>query len=152
MMEINKDLIINLGSEGGGSNNVVDLAIARFNARVSTKKQRTEFEHQLEIFNRRMRKKYPGTELHGKFTSPPKPYSTKAKEIAEGLQKCAKQLNMPKKKLVATGGASDGNKLNGFGLPNIDSLVPIGDGMHSRDEYVYRFNKTTNKVICIIFI
>jgi len=138
MMEINKDLIINLGKvEGGGPNNVVpDLAIARFNARVSTKKQRTEFEHQLEIFNRRMRKKYPGTELHGKFTSPPKPYSTKAKEIVSGLQKCANQLNMPKIKLVATGGASDGNKLNGHGLPNIDSLGPIGDGMHSRDEYV----------------
>lgn len=138
MMEINKDLIINLGKvEGGGPNNVVpDLAIARFNARVSTKKQRTEFEHQLEIFNRRMRKKYPGTELHGKFTSPPKPYSAKAKQIVSGLQKCAKQLNMPKIKLVATGGASDGNKLNGYGLPNIDSLGPIGDGMHSRDEYV----------------
>lgn len=138
MMEINKDLIINLGKvEGGGPNNVVpDLAIARFNARVSTKKQRTEFEHQLEIFNRRMRKKYPGTELHGKFTSPPKPYSTKAKQIVDGLQNCAKQLNMPKIKLVATGGASDGNKLNGHGLPNIDSLGPIGDGMHSRDEYV----------------
>lgn len=138
MMEINKDLIINLGKvEGGGPNNVVpDLAIARFNARVSTKKQRTEFEHQLEIFNRRMRKKYPGTELHGKFTSPPKPYSAKAKKIVSGLQDCAKQLNMPKIKLVATGGASDGNKLNGFGLPNIDSLGPIGDGMHSRDEYV----------------
>ena len=138
MMEINKDLIINLGKvEGGGPNNVVpDLAIARFNARVSTKKQRTEFEHQLEIFNRRMRKKYPGTELHGKFTSPPKPYSTKAKQIVDGLQECANQLNMPKIKLVATGGASDGNKLNGFGLPNIDSLGPIGDGMHSRDEYV----------------
>ena len=58
MMEINKDLIINRGKvEGGGPNNVVpDLAIARFNARVSTKKQKTEFEHQLEIFNRRMRK------------------------------------------------------------------------------------------------
>jgi glutamate carboxypeptidase len=138
MMEINKDLIINLGKvEGGGPNNVVpDLAIARFNARVSTKKQRTEFEHQLEIFNRRMRKKYPGTELHGKFTSPPKPYSAKAKQIVDGLQECAKQLNMPKIKLVATGGASDGNKLNGHGLPNIDSLGPIGDGMHSRDEYV----------------
>ena len=138
MMQINKDLIINLGKvEGGRPNNVVpDLAIARFNARVSTKKQRTEFEHQLEIFNRRMRKKYPGTELHGKFTSPPKPYSAKAKEIVSGLQKCAKQLNMPKIKLVATGGASDGNKLNGHGLPNIDSLGPIGDGMHSRDEYV----------------
>jgi len=138
MMEINKDLIINLGKvEGGGPNNVVpDLAIARFNARVSTKKQRTEFEHQLELFNREMRKKYPGTELHGKFTSPPKPYSAKAKQIVNGLQKCAKQLNMPKIKLVATGGASDGNKLNGFGLPNIDSLGPIGDGMHSRNEYV----------------
>ena len=138
MMEINKDLIINLGKvEGGGPNNVVpDLAIARFNARVSTKKQRTEFEHNLQLFFREMRKKYPGTELHGKFTSPPKPYSTKAKQIVDGLQKCATQLNMPKIKLVATGGASDGNKLNGFGLPNIDSLGPIGDGMHSRDEYV----------------
>ena len=68
-------------------NNVVfDLAIADSMQGVN-EKQKTEFEHQLEIFNRRMRKS-TGTELHGKFTSPPKPYSTKAKEIVNGLEVC----------------------------------------------------------------
>ena len=139
MMEINEGMTINLGKvEGGGPSNVVpDLAICRFNCRVVTKKQRTEFEHRLQNFYRDMRKKYPGTELHGKFTSPPKPYTKEAKKITEGLQKCAKQLGMNKLKLIMSGGASDGNKLNGYGLPNMDSLGPVGNGMHSRDEMIF---------------
>ena len=139
MMTINEGMTINLGKvEGGGPSNVVpDLAICRFNCRVVTKKQRTEFEHRLQNFYRDMRKKYPGTELHGKFTSPPKPYTKEAKKITEHLQKCAKQLGMNKLKLIMSGGASDGNKLNGYGLPNMDSLGPVGNGMHSRDEMIF---------------
>ena len=36
-----------------------------------------------------------------------------------------------------SGGASDGNKLNGYGLPNMDSLGPVGNGMHSSDEMIF---------------
>jgi len=139
MMTLNEGMTINLGKvEGGGPSNVVpDLAICRFNSRVVTKKQQVEFEKRLKDFHEDMKRKYPGTELHGRFTSPPKPYTNGAKKITEGLQECAKQLGMDKLKLIMSGGASDGNKLNGYGLPNMDSLGPVGNGMHSRDEMIF---------------
>ena len=35
-----------------------------------------------------------------------------------------------------TGGASDGNKMAAVGLPNIDTLGPQGDKIHSSDEFL----------------
>ena len=35
-----------------------------------------------------------------------------------------------------TGGASDGNKFADAGLPNIDTLGPLGGAIHSPEEYV----------------
>jgi len=139
IMDTNKDVTINIGKiEGGGPTNVVpDLGICRFNARVINKTQQKMLERELKKFTQEMQKKYPGTELHGKFTSPPKPYTKEAKKIGNGILKCAKELGIKNIGLVATGGASDGNKLNGYGLPNMDSLGPVGDGMHSRDEMIF---------------
>jgi glutamate carboxypeptidase len=39
-------------------------------------------------------------------------------------------------RFAATGGASDGNKLAAVGLPNIDTLGPTGDRLHSPDEWI----------------
>ena len=39
-------------------------------------------------------------------------------------------------RFTATGGASDGNKLAAVGLPNIDTLGPTGDRLHSPEEWV----------------
>ena len=36
----------------------------------------------------------------------------------------------------STGGVCDGNKLAAAGLPNIDTLGPTGDGLHSSAEWV----------------
>jgi glutamate carboxypeptidase len=36
----------------------------------------------------------------------------------------------------STGGVCDGNKLAAAGLPNIDTLGPVGDGLHSAREWV----------------
>jgi glutamate carboxypeptidase len=38
---------------------------------------------------------------------------------------------------VHTGGASDGNNLSAAGLPNLDGLGPIGDKLHSAEEFVH---------------
>jgi glutamate carboxypeptidase len=139
IMDTNKDVTINIGKiEGGGPTNVVpDLGICRFNCRVVNKTQQKMLERELRKFVKEMQKKYPGSELHGRFTSPPKPYTKEAKKIGAGILKCAKELGIKNIGLVATGGASDGNKLNGYGLPNMDSLGPVGDGMHSRDEMIF---------------
>ena len=34
------------------------------------------------------------------------------------------------------GGGSDGNLLSAAGLPNLDGLGPVGDRMHSPEEFV----------------
>ena len=36
----------------------------------------------------------------------------------------------------SSGGVCDGNTLAAAGLPNVDSLGPVGDGMHTPREYV----------------
>ncbi|MEI6526868.1 MAG: hypothetical protein WCP62_12625, partial [Planctomycetota bacterium] len=35
-----------------------------------------------------------------------------------------------------SGGASDGNKLQAMGLPNIDTFGPRGDALHSDQEWI----------------
>lgn len=139
LMEDNDDITVNIGKiEGGGPSNVVpDLGICRFNSRVKNPKQQKFFEKELANFVERMQKEYPGTTLHGKFTSPPKPFTNETKKIANGILACAKELGIKNIGLVDSGGASDGNKLHGFGLPNMDALGPVGDGMHSRDEMIH---------------
>ncbi len=36
-----------------------------------------------------------------------------------------------------TGGTCDGNRLAGFGLPNLDNLGARGDHIHSQAEFIY---------------
>ncbi|MCC6510604.1 MAG: acetylornithine deacetylase, partial [Pirellulaceae bacterium] len=36
----------------------------------------------------------------------------------------------------ASGGVCDGNRLAAAGLPNIDTLGPVGDHLHSPEEWV----------------
>ncbi len=35
------------------------------------------------------------------------------------------------------GGGSDGNYISSYGIPTLDSMGPIGDGAHTKDEYIF---------------
>lgn len=134
-----EDVTINVGRvEGGGALNVVpDLAIGRVNARVKTTEQAQwidrEFKRICESVNQ-----LDGItcELHGSFTSPPKVIDPETESLIRRIEHCGQLLDI-EIKWQGTGGASDGNKFTAAGLPNIDTLGPVGGDIHSSNEFVF---------------
>ena len=135
----NEDITLNVGRvEGGGALNVVpDLAIGRVNARVKTEEQAEWIAQQFaRICSSLNERDGIHCELHGSFTSPPKVLDAATVELQNQIEACGKMLGM-EIKWQGTGGASDGNKFMAAGLPNIDTLGPVGGNIHSHDEFVF---------------
>ena len=75
-------------------------------------------------------------EITGAFNRPPKECRP-AEEIAfAAMQQSANEVGIAPFTWIHTGGASDGNNLSAAGLANLDGLGPIGDKLHSPDEFV----------------
>ena len=75
-------------------------------------------------------------EVHGSFQSPPKRVDAAQRELMRAIEVSALNLGQPAIRWQFTGGVCDGNKLAAAGLPNIDTLGPRGDGLHSDRECV----------------
>jgi len=75
-------------------------------------------------------------EITGGFNRPPKERLPLEEKLIAALQQCAGELGLAPFTSVHTGGASDGNFLSAAGLPNLDGLGPIGDKLHSAEEFV----------------
>ncbi|WP_158277636.1 hydrolase [Opitutus sp. ER46] len=73
-------------------------------------------------------------ELQGGFNRPPKECTPAEEAAYAAWQKAAADVGVPPFKWVHTGGASDGNFLGEVGLPTLDGLGPIADGLHSERE------------------
>lgn len=130
--------IINCGHvEGGGATNIVpDLAIARFNVRVDTHEQMTTITAALQAAVRETSMRDGiSIQLHGGFSSPPKPLDPRSAALMASIQSTASELGLTLKH-VPSGGTCDGNKLAAAGLPVVDSLGPVGGDLHSDREYV----------------
>jgi glutamate carboxypeptidase len=131
-------LTANVGKiEGGGAlNRVPDLAIARFNLRVRDAADQILCEEylraQAEEFSRR---EGYSLEIHGQFTSPPKPLEGRGLALMEAVAGCGRELGM-ELAWRASGGVSDGNKLAAAGLPNVDTLGARGGDIHSPEEWL----------------
>jgi glutamate carboxypeptidase len=74
-------------------------------------------------------------EMEGSFTSPPKTLDQRTESLQRLIEQCGSALGIPIK-WQGSGGASDGNKFAAAGLPNIDSLGPMGGEIHSSREYL----------------
>lgn len=70
----------------------------------------------------------------GEFASPPKPATPATDAMLADLIACGRRLGLSLE-TGDSGGASDGNKLQAYGLPVIDNLGPRGGGLHSEDEH-----------------
>ncbi len=134
-----KGTTINVGAvQGGGPVNIVpDLAIGRFNARVLDQESQWWFEGKLkQIIEAANQQEGLSVELHGGVTSPPKQLTPEIESLMRAIETVYReQLGKPLA-WRATGGVCDGNKLAAAGLPNIDTLGPVGDGLHSSKEWV----------------
>ncbi len=131
-------VIANTGFVRGGSapNVVADLAMARCNLRVRKASEMAEVEARLKAFSEEVGAA-DGVEItiRGGFSSPPKPLDDGTLAIFNALRRCGEDLGIP----IGwrdTGGVCDGNKLAAAGLPNVDTLGPVGGNIHSEREYL----------------
>lgn len=136
--ELDPGIIVNVGKFVGGqaANVVPDVATLRINIRID------DFSQQEQILSRlnRLVETYNSHEgfrcsVTGCFHAPPKLVCPKTETLMKHIE--AASLQQGKNvRFTATGGASDGNKLAAVGLPNIDTLGPTGDRLHSPEEWV----------------
>jgi glutamate carboxypeptidase len=132
------DSTINVGRfTGGGAINVVpDFAIARINVRaIDPEQAESILAHVRGIVERFNRDPDYQLRLEGGFSSPPKVLDAASRAIQLRIEETGHQVGVPVY-WRPSGGASDGNKLSGFGVPNIDTLGPVGDHLHSANEYL----------------
>ncbi len=135
---VRTDTTINVGNVvGGGPVNVVpDLAVGRINLRIADNESASWFEHKLKsLVDEIDVSEGFHCEIHGGVTSPAKSISDEMRQLMNAIESCAGQLGHS----VAwkpTGGVCDGNKLAAAGLPNVDTLGPLGGDLHSSEEWV----------------
>jgi glutamate carboxypeptidase len=129
---------LNIGSIDGGSpaNVVPDLAICRINIRTT---QPSDESAALNIVNGFLSELNAAdgisAKLDGHFSSPPKILDDRTLRLLDAILGCGRDLGL-NLATRASGGVSDGNRLAAAGLPNIDSLGPRGDRIHSPEEYL----------------
>jgi len=72
--------------------------------------------------------------VDGKFHAPVKKADQRALQLRSCMQRAAEAVGRSIE-WRNTGGACDGSKLAAFGLPNIDTLGPRGNYLHSPQEF-----------------
>ncbi len=132
------DITFNVGriNGGGALNAVPDLAVGRVNVRVvDTDQQKMVQEKFAGLVEKYNELDGISVEMNGEFSSPPKPIDEGVRQMQSRIESCGQQLGM-EIKWRGTGGASDGNRFAAAGLPNIDTLGPRGDHIHSDQEFL----------------
>ncbi|GAB5403186.1 MAG: hydrolase [Aureliella sp.] len=137
-MNQREGLTVNVGFVcGGGPLNVVpDLAVGRFNVRVQSAGVAQWLDEQLVELYDSIRAMGYQVRADGGVTSPPKPVTPAMQSLMAAIEQSSDVVGCKKPGWVTTGGVCDGNKLAAAGLANIDSLGPIGGGLHSDQEWV----------------
>ena len=126
---------------GGAALNIVpDLAIGRVNIRVASNRVLTDVETRLADLVQRYSRldgllEGVRVEQYGRFTSPPKEVTPELESLQRRIEACGQALGQPIR-WCGSGGASDGNKFAAAGLPNIDTLGPLGGHIHSDQEFL----------------
>ncbi len=131
-------VIVNVGKiDGGGPvNRVADLAVIRFNVRVSDDEKRQAIESDLRRLATVLGRRDGITAtLHGSISHPPKLVEGKTAELFKRVADCGKQIGLDLS-WSRTGGVCDGNVLQAAGLPTVDTLGVRGGGLHTDEEFV----------------
>lgn len=155
--ELGRDLeglSVNVGNiRGGGAVNIVpDFAEAEVNirtSRVADEQEVIECLHDLaEPINQR-----EGYRLivKGGFNRPPKEVTPAEEKLFAWWQQCAHEAGV-KLGWQDVGGGSDGNLFAGAGLPTLDGLGPVGDHLHSPEEFVRVPTLTQRTQIAVRFL
>lgn len=133
------NVTVNVGRiRGGHAVNVVpDLAVTRVNVRVSSMDDQLWIESQVQRLVDTYNVPDQGytVSVQGSIHAPPKIQDELTTVLMNRVERSAAKLGEAIR-WKESGGASDGNKLQGLKLPNVDTLGPDGDGLHSDQEWV----------------
>lgn len=155
--ELERDLegiSVNVGNfRGGGAVNIVpDFAEAEVNirtTRVADEAEVIECLHDLaEPINQREGYRLIVT---GGFNRPPKEVTPAEERLFAWWQQSAHEVGV-KLSWQNVGGGSDGNLLAAAGLPCLDGLGPVGDHLHSDQEFVDLRTLTERAAIAVRFL
>ena len=127
---------INVGSiKGGGKLNVVpDFAKFGVNVRVSTKKEQKRIDQlikNLSPYEYGIKLK-----VSGGINRPPMNKSEATEELFEIAQDVAADLDLGELEQAYVGGGSDGNFTASLGIPTLDGLGAVGEGIHAKNEHI----------------
>lgn len=130
---------INVGVVHGGtvSNIVPDKAFALVNIRCNSEEDLQKAEKALHAAAA-LAGNRPGIsiEVHTTCKRPPKPCTPPIQGMLEILNQCADDLGITFS-ARSTGGVCDGNILAAEGLPTLDTMGVVGDGLHTHSEFVW---------------
>lgn len=132
-------LTLNTGMIHGGetTNKVPDLAVIKFNVRITQAEDAAWFMQHLDTLCQQYNQQEGyKIEYHGSFGRMPKQLDKAHRALYQLIQQCAYALG-ESLNWQTTGGCCDGNNLSAAGLPNIDTLGVKGNFIHSADEFVY---------------
>jgi glutamate carboxypeptidase len=145
---------VNVGMvEGGKALNVIpDGALARVNVRF----QQREDEEYLYAELRKIQQSVAANdnvevELSGGFFAPPKLIQGVTRNIYDAVQRCGNDLGLDLH-FQDSGGVCDGNRLQAWGLPNVDTLGPRGGDIHSDKEYLVIDSLTERAKLSALFL
>jgi len=123
---------------GGTAPNVVpDFGSCQVNVRTTTSNDETWILEELHRFVAEIAKDGGyRAEISGGFTAPPKMLNPQIESLIELVRQAGQKIGIDIH-ARSTGGTCDGNRLAGFGLPNLDNLGARGDHIHSQAEFIY---------------
>ena len=133
-----KGITVNPGYvHGGGPVNIVpDVAVMKFNVRITQAEHEHWFNQHLDqICDSINRRDGIELEIYGGFGRKPKPLTDDILCLFEMVKATGGELNT-EIQWKDTGGCCDGNNLAAAGLANIDTLGAVGGAIHSTDEYI----------------
>ncbi|MBI2813364.1 MAG: hydrolase [Opitutae bacterium] len=131
--------LVNVGNIRGGTpatNVVPDFAQSELDLRVTRLADREPLFHRLEALAREIGAAH-GVKIGLKLwlNRPPKECLPAEEAVYPHWLQAARDVGIPPFQWVHGGGGSDGNFLTAGGLPNLDGIGPVGDGLHSDREY-----------------
>ncbi|WP_369792702.1 M20/M25/M40 family metallo-hydrolase [Virgibacillus sp. SK37] len=126
---------VNVGTvRGGGKLNVVpDSATLGVNVRVKTLKEQKRMDQLI----RHLQPRTEGVTLKvkGKMNRPPMVRSKRTGKLFKVAKHIAKDLNFELEE-ASVGGGSDGNFTANLGVPTLDGLGAVGEGIHAKNEHI----------------
>jgi len=145
-------VMLNIGNiRGGGpaTNVVPDFAEAKLDLRVTRLADRDPFIARLLALAAPINQRDGlHVALTGAFNRPPFESGPVEAAALAAWQTSARELGLAPFTSVHTGGASDANNLAAVGLPCLDALGPIGDRLHSPEEFVVLPTLAERALLC----